>query len=211
MPVRITFETSLTGYVKGPKKDIKTFLKSRGIGCVIATEYRPDGESRLIYLVIEGESAKLFVVKEALDKHLREKYPEIEIAEWIERESQEPLIQAVIIPNHTCNAANTLLGCVKDADFAYSAVQSAASGSPKSVIVSYKGINVELNIAYITSWISFVALLKDDKDLRIEKGKEIERVYRLDGSEKIFVRKIELLQETVRYYVEETVEKKEVQ
>jgi hypothetical protein len=211
MSVRITFETSLAGYVKGLKTDIKSFLKLRGIGCVITTEYRPDGERRLTYLVIEGESAKLFAVKEALDKNLREKYPGIEIAEWIERESQAPLLrQAAIIPNPTCNGANTLLSYVKDAAVAYSAVQSAVSGLSKGISVTYKGVTAVVDVALNVTWVDFVDLLKKDKDLAIEKDKEIDRVYFIAGEKKKFVRSIHLLNEGVDYYVEETVDKKKI-
>ena len=237
MSVRITYETSVTGHFKGLKTELKSFLKSRGVGCFIQTAYLPDvNETRITHLIMEGESATLFVVKEALDKHLRHTYQDIELAEWAEHESTTTLAHSLLVPTAGCKSTtssgyaetpegkpksppewkyivasgfNTVVGYLRDVGYAVAVTQSAVSGLPKAISVTYKGITAVVNVAHCGTWMNFVALLKDDKDLAIEKDKPIERVYFLDGSEKTYVRVIEFLKEGVRYYVEEEVKKKE--
>lgn len=238
MSVRITFETSVTGYFKGLKTELKSFLKSRGVGCFILTAYLPDeNETRITHFLMEGESATLFVVKEALDTHLRHIYQDILLGEWVEHESTTPLTHTLLVPTAGCKSItssgyaeipegkpksppewkyivasgfNTVVGYLRDVGYAVAVTQSAVSGLPKAISVTYKGVTAVVNVAYCGTWMNFVALLKDDKNLTVEKDKAIERVYYLDASEKTFVSDIELLKEGVRYYVELKVDKKGV-
>jgi hypothetical protein len=233
MPVRISLETSVTGHFKGLVTELKSFLKSRGIGCFIQTADLPD-ETRITHFLMEGESATLFVVKEALDKHLKQLYPEIEIAEWVEKESTAHLAQSLAIPAAVTSSGyaeiiaqgkprsppewktirasgpHTVIGYLRDAGYAMSTTESAVSGLPKAITVSYKDVTAVVNAGNCATWMNFVALLKENQDLVIEKDLAIERVYYRDAGKKKFVRDIDLLKEDIDYYVEEKVEKKEV-
>lgn len=237
MSVRITFETSVSGHFKGLKTELKSFLKARGIGCYIQTAYIPnENETRITHVLMEGESSTLFVVKEALDSHLKKSFPGIEIAEWMENESTVSLTHSLMAPTAGCKSTtssgyvekpegkqksapewknimasgfNTVVGYLRDAGYAVAVTQSAVSGLPKALSVTYKRTTAIVDVSYCGTWTNFVALLKDNKDLAIEKDLPIERVYFLNGSEKAFVRSMDLLKEGVRYYVEE-VEKKAV-
>jgi len=97
MNARISLMTVFSGNTPKLKRKIKNFLNEKKIGFVLQTTEFGTCQERLTLLVMEGEKADLYNIRNELVLYLNSQYPtEISSSEWEELVSEVPLLTGIV-------------------------------------------------------------------------------------------------------------------
>ena len=105
MAARISLMTVFSGNTPLLKRKVKDFLNGKSVGFVLQTTEFGTSQERMTMLIIEGEKAYLYDIRNELVLYLNSLYPaEISNREWEELISEVPLLTGMV--KKTPNSVN---------------------------------------------------------------------------------------------------------
>jgi hypothetical protein len=213
MTHRSSLATQFTGNYRHLKRNIKSFLKSKGVGHILQTTQLNDSE-KLTSLYMEGESTVLYLVQTELVTHLQSIFPDICIQDWQEMSSDSPLFGSHIAPTigtvskdssgfveelEECSVQpekpkwkdyfdsgfiQVVTAIQNGRQVAYEIRSSIESINEKFIHITYRTNTAHLNIGACILWPQLLQVIQECKILQIKKP--IRGIYSLVDGKKSY-------------------------